>query len=197
MKKLWLLASIGVVAACLAAFSFYQINRTSSEELYGTVVDSKPVVGEIELTNGDGERVKLSDYRGEVLLVFFGFTNCPDVCPLTMGRLAKMYEDMGEPDDVQVAMITVDPAHDTPQVLANYVENFNPDFVGLGGSQEDIANAAKTFFVGYQGIADKQFMHTDTVALLDREGRMRLVYGQDKVQHIEDDLKTVLAQRDF
>ena len=197
MKKLWLLASLGILAACVAAFSFYQLSRASSTELYGTIVDSKPVVGEIELTNGDGERVKLSDYQGDVLLVFFGFTNCPDVCPMTMARLAKMYEDLGEPEDVQVAMITVDPAHDTPEVLESYVSAFHPDFAALSGSQEDIANAAKTFFIGYRGIEDKQFIHTDTVAVLDREGRMRLVYGQDKVKHIEDDLETVLAQRDW
>ena len=197
MNRLWLLASLAVLSVCVAAFSFYQLSRASSAELHGTVVDSKPVVGEIELTNGDGERVKLSDYQGDVLLVFFGFTNCPDVCPMTMGRLGKMYRDMGEPDDVQVAMITVDPAHDTPEVLADYVSAFHPDFTALSGSQADIANAAKTFFVGYRGIQDDQFVHTDTVAILDRKGRMRLVYGQDKVQHIEDDLETVLAQRDW
>ena len=196
MNRLWLLASLAILTAGVAAFSFYQLSRASSE-LYGTVVDSQPVVGEIELTNADGERVKLSDYQGDTLLVFFGFTNCPDVCPLTMGRLGKMYRDMGEPEDVQVAMITVDPAHDTPEVLGDYVKAFHPDFAALSGSQEDIANAAKTFFVGYRGIEDDQFVHTDTVAILDPEGRMRLVYGQDKVKHIEDDLETVLAQRDW
>ena len=197
MNRLWLLASLAVLSVCVAAFSFYQLSRASSAELHGTVVDSKPVVGEIELTNGDGERVKLSDYRGDTLLVFFGFTNCPDVCPLTMGRLGKMYRDMGEPEDVQVAMITVDPAHDTPEVLGDYVKAFHPDFAALSGSQEDIANAAKTFFVGYRGIENDRFIHTDTVAILDPQGRMRLVYGQDKVKHIEDDLETVLAQRDW
>ena len=197
MNRLWLLASLALLSVCIAAFSFYQLSRASSAELYGTVVDSKPVVGEIELTNGEGERVKLSDYQGDVLLVFFGFTNCPDVCPMTMGRLAKMYEDLGEPEDVEVAMITVDPAHDTPAVLDKYVSAFHPDFAALSGSQADIANAAKTFFVGYRGIEDNQFVHTDTVAVLDREGRMRLVYGQDKVKHIEEDLETVLAQRNW
>ncbi len=197
MNRLWLLVSLAVLSAGVAAFSVYQLSRASSTELYGTVVDSKPVVGDIELTDGQGERVKLSDWRGDVLLVFFGFTNCPDVCPLTMGRLAKMYEDMGAPEEVQVAMITVDPAHDTPEVLSKYVSAFHPDFAALSGSQADIANAAKTFFVGYRGIEDKQFVHTDTVAILDREGRMRLVYGQDKVKHIEEDLETVLAQRNW
>ena len=193
----WLLISLAILAAGVAAFSFYQLSRASAGDLHGTVVDSKPVVGEIELTNGQGERVKLSDYEGDVLLIFFGFTNCPDVCPLTMGRLAKMYRDMDEPDGIQVAMITVDPAHDTPEVLGNYVSAFHTDFTALSGSQEDIANAARTFFVGYRDIGDTQFVHTDTVAILDREGRMRLIYGQDKVKHIHEDLETVLAQRDW
>jgi protein SCO1 len=96
-----------------------------------------------------------------------------------MARLARVFEDIGEPDGLTVAMITVDPEHDTPEVLDRYVRAFHPDFVSLTGSNAQIAVAARTFFVGYAGIGTATFTHTDVVALLDRAGDLRYVYNQD------------------
>lgn len=184
-----------LLAAALAGFSLYQFNRLNgSDELYGTVVKSKPLMTDIELSHVAKGRVALADWRGQLLLVFFGFSNCPDVCPLTMGRLAKIYQDLGEPEAVQIVMITVDPEHDTPKVIQDYVEGFHSDFIGLSGSNNDIAEAAKAFFVGYAGIDNQNFTHTDSVALLDKKGRMRLVYNQSKVMRLESDLKQILAK---
>lgn len=173
-KRFWWLAALGVVAALVAAFSWGQLRADAAPTLHGTALDNPPLVAPFELTNARGERVTLEAWRGELLLVFFGFTSCPDVCPLTLGRLAKIYEDLGEPEDVQVVMITVDPEHDTPEVTQRYAEAFHPDFVGLSGSTADIAEAAKRFYVGYRELGERSFLHTDTVALLDREGRLRL-----------------------
>ena len=129
--------------------------------------------------------------------MFFGFTTCPDVCPLTLGRLTKVYEDLGRPEGVQVVMVSVDPQHDTPELTQRYVGGYDPSFVGLSGSTGDIARAAKTFFVGYRGLKDNDFLHTDSVALLDREGKMRFIYGQDKVARLSEDLPRMLAERAF
>lgn len=194
---MWPLLMLGVVAAFVAAFSFMQLRAAAAPSLYGTALDNPPLLEPFELTNAAGERVTLSAWRGEVLLVFFGFTNCIDVCPLTLGRLAKVYKDLGEPSDVQVVMVTVDPEHDTPEVTQRYAAGFHPDFVGLSGSTADIAEAAQKFYVGYHELGDGEFFHIDTVALIDREGRMRLVYGQDKVSRIGSDLETILAQRRY
>lgn len=194
-RRFWLLAALGVLAALTAAFSFVQLRAASAPTLHGTALDNPPLVEPFELTNASGERVTLEAWRGELLLVFFGFTTCPDVCPLTLGRLAKVYEDLGEPKDVQVVMITVDPEHDTPEVTQRYAAGFHPDFVGLGGSTADIAEAAKRFYIGYRELDERSFLHTDTVALLDREGRLRLVYAQDNVARIGSDVATILAQR--
>lgn len=196
-KQLGLLVLVGVLAALVAAFSYRQIVRLSAPEYYGTPLDNPVQVAPFTLTNAGGERVTLSRWRGDLLLVFFGFTRCPDVCPLTMGRLAKVYNDIGRPEGVQVVMITVDPEHDTPKLTQTYASGFDPDFVGLGGSSSDIANAAKTFFVGYRDLKDNNFLHTDSVALLDREGKMRFIYGQDKVARLGEDLPRMLAAGEF
>ena len=183
-------------------YSLYQIMMlnaagASGAEYHGTMLENPPRVNDIELTSFGGERVSLADFEGKVVLAFFGFTNCPDVCPLTMGRLARIYRDLGEPEDVQVVMITVDPEHDTPEVLQEYLGRFHPSFVGLTGTPAEIANATRSFFIGYRDLQDKGFIHTDTVALLDRTGHMRFVYGQDKILHVENDLRRILASRNW
>ncbi len=201
IRQLWTLVLVGLVAAAVAGFAYVQLQRTVTPqnytEFYGTPLDNPVQVAPFTLTDAQGERVTLAKWRGDLLLVFFGFTRCPDVCPLTLGRLAKVYEDLGEPEDLQVVMITVDPQYDTPKLTQQYAGSFNPDFVGLSGSSSDIATAAKTFFVGYRGLKNNDFLHTDSVALLDRKGKMRFIYGQDKVARLSEDLPRMLASRKF
>jgi protein SCO1/2 len=196
-KDIALLVGVGLLALLVAAFAYQQYRVRSSPTYAGTALTTPVTIPPFELTAADGDRVTLGRWRGDVRLIFFGYTRCPDVCPLTLGRLAKVYEDIGRPQDLKVVMITVDPQNDTPQLTQDYARSFDPDFIGLGGSSSDIAQAAQTFFVGYRGIDSKDFIHTDSVALLDREGRMRLIYGQDKVARLSEDLPQILASRDF
>ncbi len=163
----------------------------------GLAVKVPPDVSGLELVNGDSEAVTLAAYKGRVVLVYFGYTRCPDVCPITMARLAKMYQDLGEPDGLEVVMITVDPEHDTPEVIGDYARGFDPSFQGLTGSNQQVANAARSFYIGYAGVGGPDFTHTDVVAVLDREGRLRLIYGHDKVLELERDLPNILADRSF
>lgn len=202
LRRFWWLGVIGVLALLLMGYSLFQLTAlraagAAEAELRGTLLDNPPQVNDITLTSFGGERRSLADFEGKLVLVFFGFTNCPDVCPLTMGRLARIYRDLGEPEDVQVVMITVDPEHDTPEVLQEYLGRFHPDFVGLTGTPAEVANATRSFFIGYRDLQDQGFIHTDTVAMLDRSGHMRLVYGQDKVLDIETDLRQVLSRRSW
>ena len=197
-KSLLPLLSVGVVALLLVGFSLYGINRAEARDFYGTPLNEPVTVPATPLTAADGARVTLPDtWRGDVVLLYFGFTSCPDVCPLTLGRLAKIYEDLGKPEGVQVVMVTVDPEHDTPERTQSYAGAFDPSFVGLSGSAADIARAAKNVYVGFGGIGEASFTHTDAVIVLDREGRMRFVYGQDKVLYLENDLPKILAARDW
>ena len=159
-------------------------------ELAGTALQNPPLVADAILVDPTGREVTILEAAGgaRVTLVFFGFVRCPDVCPITMARLAKIYRDLDEPGDVQVVMVTVDPEHDTPEIVGRYASAFHPSFIGLSGSNSQVAVAARGFFVGYADIGGGQFTHTEVVAVVDREGRLRYVYGSDKVLRLEHDL---------
>jgi protein SCO1 len=158
----------------------------------GTELRDPPRVADLELVRGDGTPVRLADVAGgRAMLIFFGFTRCPDVCPLTMAQLARIYESLGEPDDLVVAMITVDPEHDTPEVVERYVRAFHDDFVALSGSNPQIAVAARSFYVGFTEVSGPTRVHTDVVAVVDRQGRLRYVYSQDALRRLAADFPTL------
>lgn len=189
---------VAVVLALVAAGAgAYQAGRwlAPPPERAGTVLENPQDASDLELTlASDGSRIVFGDLaaRSTWTLVFFGFVDCPDVCPLTMAGLAETYRDLGEPDELQVVMITVDPEQDDAERLHRFVSAFHPAFVGLGGSAEDIAAAAKRFFIGYSGTAT-EIIHTEAVGLVDAAGRLRAVYGQGKVGAIGNDMADLLA----
>jgi len=109
--------------------------------------------GHFELTDQNGRRVRDSDLHGKVALVFFGFTHCPDVCPITAASLARTLKLLGErADQVVPVFITVDPERDTPQVIKTYLAGFDPRFVGLTGSPEQIAAVAAAYKAYYSPV---------------------------------------------
>lgn len=188
-----------VVLACavaVAGVAAHGLGRwlAPQPELSGTVLDEPRPVGALELTAAGGERVALAEVAGEWTLVFFGFVDCPDVCPLTMARLAEIYENLGEPEELRVVMITVDPERDDPERLERFVDGFHPDFVGLGGSPQDVGEAASSFFVGYND-AGGTLVHTDAVAVLDADARLRMVYAQDDMRGLAGDAAQLLDGR--
>jgi cytochrome oxidase Cu insertion factor (SCO1/SenC/PrrC family) len=108
------------------------------------------VGGPFTLTNQDGKRVTDQDFRGKYMLIFFGYTYCPDVCPSELQVMSAALDQMGpEADRIQPIFITIDPARDTPDTLKVYVSNFSPRMVGLTGSDEDIAAVAKSYRIYY------------------------------------------------
>lgn len=193
-SRFYPLLAVGLLAAGAAAYSLGVLLRPAPD-LYGTQLENPPLVTGVTLENSRLGTTHLGDFGGKLVLVFFGYTNCPDVCPLTLSRLAKVYRDLGEPQEVKVIMITVDPARDTPEVVQRYAASFHPDFLGLSGSADLIAAAAKTFFTGYQQLPDGLVSHTDMVALVDRTGHLRRVYRQDRVLKLAHDLPILLARR--
>jgi protein SCO1/2 len=135
---------------------------------------------EFALTDQTGAQRTLADFRGKVAVIFFGFTQCPDVCPTTMSNLADVRKRLGSKGDaVQVIFITVDPGRDTQSVLAQYVPTFDPTFIGLFGDAAQTAAVAKEFKVFYQkapGRTDTSYSidHTAGTYVIDREGKPRL-----------------------
>lgn len=131
------------------------------------------------LTDHNGQRRTLADFKGKVVTVFFGFTHCPDVCPTTLGEMAVVMKELGkDADRLQVLFVTVDPERDTAEVLKRYVPAFHPGFLGLTGSADDIARTTKEFKIFYQ----KQPLpnggysmdHSAGTYIFDGEGRLRL-----------------------
>ncbi|HSR41521.1 MAG TPA: SCO family protein [Longimicrobiales bacterium] len=137
---------------------------------------------ELRLTDHAGAPFVLEP-EGRVSVVFFGFTHCPDVCPLTLANLARAVESLGgRASVVQVAFVTVDPARDTPERMAGYVGSFHPGFVGLTGSEEEIAAAAAAWGVYRsvpEGREDYTVDHTARSFVLDHRGRVAATFPSD------------------
>ncbi len=193
MKRSLLWALVLVVAGVVAYGLGILLHP--SPPLAGQALENNPPdVADVHLVDGAGEPVSLADFQGKVLLVYFGYTRCADTCPLTMQKLAKAYRDAGAPGDVQVAMITVDPSHDTPAVLDKWVKQFDPNFVGLTGSADQIAAAAKAFMIGYS-TGGEPSDHTAVVEVVGRDSHIRYIYGQGEIVKLSDDLPRLLAAR--
>jgi protein SCO1/2 len=146
------------------------------------VMQSPQPVADFTLTSQTGEPVSLSDLRGKVVLLYFGYTFCPDACPTTLAELKKAKAALGTAgEDLQVVMVSVDPERDTPQALGKYLAAFDPTFLGLTGSEEAILAAATPLGIYYarnEGSPATGYLvdHTTTVAAIDRDGYLRIVY---------------------
>lgn len=151
------------------------------------------------LPDVDGKPRTLADFRGKATLVFFGYTQCPDVCPTTMGELAEVKRQLGaDGEHVQGVFITVDPERDTPEVLRDYLRNFDAGFVALRGTPEQTLAAAKSFKVFYEKVPGKDadsytINHTAGAYVFDPQGRVRLFvrYGLG-TQALAEDFKLLL-----
>ena len=174
---LGLIALIGVVIAVT-------ILLPKTDTFRGTLYEPALPAPEIELTQGNGGSFKLSEMRDNVILLFFGYTSCPDVCPTTLSEMKRVLVEMGaDAEQVQVVFVTVDPERDTPQKLQEYVSIFNPAFIGLSGSREDLEKVWSDYGVYREeeelpnSATGYLVNHTARVYLIDRDGNLRLSYS--------------------
>jgi protein SCO1/2 len=148
-----------------------------------------------------GKQRTNDDFKGKVTVVFFGYTQCPDVCPTTMAELAQVKKTLGpDGDKLQGVFITIDPERDTPDVLRSYVGSFDPSFVALRGTPQETSATAKAFKVFYAKVPGKTpdsytMDHTAGSYVFDTEGRVRLFarYGAGGAQALAADVKTLLS----
>ena len=146
------------------------------------------------LTDHNGKPRTLADFKGRAVLIFFGYTQCPDVCPTTMAEMAAVMQQLGkQADDLQVLFITLDPERDTAQLLSKYVPAFDRRFLGLYGDAAATAKVAKEFKVFYQKVPGKDpenytIDHTAGSYVFDRQGRIRLFvrHGQGPAPIVHD-----------
>lgn len=174
--------------------------------------EKKPQFNAIDLTgadyakdfhvpDADGRMRSLADFKGKLVALFFGYTQCPDVCPTTMAELAEAKKLLGpQGDKLQVVFVTVDPERDTPQVLKGYMGNFDPTFVALRPTPEQLAGVAKDFKVYYKKVEGNTptsytMDHSAATYIYDTQGQLRLYarYGAGP-QALASDFKQLLAQ---
>jgi protein SCO1/2 len=157
---------------------------------------------ELALTGHDGKPRSLADFRGKAVVLFFGYTHCPDICPTTLADVAAALKNLG-PDAarVQVLFVTLDPERDTPQVLSQYAPAFDPSFLGLYGDAAATLRAAKEFKIFYEkrpGSAPGAYTvdHSAQSYVFDALGRLRLLLRQERIaQDLAADLRVLLNER--
>jgi len=164
-------------------------------------IEPYPIASEFELAREDGSSFQLSEMRGSNILLFFGYTSCPDVCPTTLAELNQALDKLGDDADrVQVIFITVDPERDTPERVQEYVNHFNSSFVGLSGTEAELSRVWGDYGV-FREIVDGTSAagylvdHTARVTLIDVNGNLRVSFSFDTpVDDIVHDLKLILKE---
>ena len=188
------------VLALAAAAALTGCDRASAPSFKAIDITGADYARELSLTDPEGKRRSLAEFKGRAVVVFFGFTQCPDVCPTTLVELAAVKKQLGaDGDKVQGIFVTVDPERDTPELLKAYVDNFGAGFIALRGTPEETLAAAKHFKVFYAKVPGKTdtsytIDHTAGSYLFDPQGRVRLFTrhgtGPEALAH---DLKILLA----
>ena len=189
--RAWFLPALLIAASFLAG--------CAPEAFRATDITGAEFARALELTGHDGKPRRLADFQGKVVVVFFGFTHCPDVCPGTLAKLAAVAKQLGpDADRMQVLFVTVDPERDTPDLLARYVPAFDSRFIGLYGDAAATARTAKEFKVIYQKQPGKTAEtytvdHSAGTFVFDREGRVRLFVRHDQsVEDLVHDIRLLL-----
>lgn len=181
MRQMMVWIGLGLLAGFLLVAGL-SLNRPY--ELRGSTIQQPFAAPDFSLPHGSDGQFRLADQQGHLVLIFFGYTSCPDVCPTTLSDMKQIRQRLGEDaDEVRVVFITVDPERDVPEKVQGYVSAFDPAFVGLSGTEEQLAPVWKAYGVYHQdnkaGPDDQQYEveHSSQVYLVDRAGNLRLTYA--------------------
>jgi protein SCO1/2 len=205
--RIAIIPALALAATVVATIAAYGVVRKLEQQFRGTDISAVQWARGFDLTDHTGRRRTLADFKGKVVLLFFGFTNCPDVCPTALAEMAQVVKQVGA-DRMQGLFVTVDPERDTPEKLASYVPAFHPSFLGLRGSPEQTAQAAQEFKIYFQAQkADKgsnsgheaehssyTVDHSTGIYIFDTQGRVRLyIRASDRsVETMVHDVKVLL-----
>jgi len=196
-KILWVgLLSLALIAMAVSLAAVFakpaRFHGTSYNEPY-------PTAPQVELIKLNGETFRLSDQKGKIVLLFFGYTSCPDVCPTTLAELKQVMDGLGDKaKSIQVVFVSVDPERDTPEKIQQYVEHFNQNFIGLSGPTDELQIIWDNYGVFREEVeSDSAFgyivNHTARTYLIDVDGNLRLSYGfQTPVDNMVSDIKILL-----
>ena len=208
-RRLALVALGAIVLIALAALGQRALTQVvapaeSAPEIptAGTPVDPPRVLRDFTLTDLEGQPMRLSDLRGRLALLFFGYTSCPDVCPTTLVDFAQVKRLLGEQSSqVAFVFISVDGTRDTPAVLKRYVKHFDKDFIGMTGPEDDVRRIGADYGLYFErqplpgSQAGYSVDHTAVAYLVDREGRMIMLYAYSTpASVISADLRKLLSE---
>ena len=179
MKKKTFFISLGIlVILVIVLIAFRQ-----PYQYRGSVIEQTYPAPEIELTSADGNPFKLSDHKGKIVLMFFGYASCPDVCPTTLSdlkRVSTLLEEKSE--EIEVVFITLDPERDTPEKTQAYASLFNPEFIGLSGEMDILEPIWQSYGVfreiDEETITEAGYLvsHSARIYLIDQDGNLRITY---------------------
>jgi protein SCO1/2 len=174
------------VAACIAVVSVGACD-SGAPQFKSTDITGAPYGKALALTGHDGRPRTLADFRGKVVVLFFGYTQCPDICPTTLADVARAMAALGaDAERVQVLFVTLDPERDTPEILSRYVPAFDPRFLGLYGDLEAtraVAKEFKVFFEKRPGSTPGSYSidHSAQTYVFDTQGRLRLFVRHERI----------------
>jgi len=206
-KKIVLLLILAAAVTGWALLAYMLLNYNLAEKYFGKPY--KRQAPDFNLVDQDGRPISLKRFRDKVVLIEWGYTNCPDVCPVTLSKLNKVMENLGDQaEDVQVLFITVDPERDTAERLKSYVPYFNKGFIGVTGTPEKIEKTARDYGVTVvkheevYGRSEKDHWdrylvtHTNTIFLVDGDGTLLLTYPHYLLEpaSIASDIKRLLRE---
>lgn len=207
MKSKWLLL-VGIALGLAFAVAGTLFPRPYT--FHGSLIDPPVAAADFTLTDQNGQPFRLSDQKGKVALVFFGYTNCPDACPTTLTQFKQIRRQLGKSaDGVKFILVTVDPERDTPERLRDYLSGFDPTFVGLTGSVEQMETVWQGYGVYREKVpaegatsdasahthADEEYAvdHTTRIYAIDTRGNLRLTYTIDTAtEDVAQDVQQLL-----
>lgn len=196
-RWIWPVLGLGIGLAAVIVLGLY----FRPHQFGGTILQSPRPAYDFTFTGPQEKLISLTDFRGKVVLLFFGYTSCTDVCPSTLQKLHDTMKLLGtHTDGVQVIMISVDPEKDTSKRINGYLSMFDPSFIGLTGNLEEITKAASQYGVyfekrSYNEKGDYLVDHTATVMLIDPNGFLRVIYPFNaKADAIADDIIYILSR---
>jgi protein SCO1/2 len=193
MKMNYRLLGIGIVLGLAMMLVGWRV-LAQPYKYQGSLIDPPAPAADFQLTTQHGEVFRLSEQRGKIVLIFFGYTHCPDVCPVSLSEFKQIKNQLGDlADQVEFVFITVDPERDTAEYLGQYLANFDPTFIGLSGTPEQLEPVYKSYGVYHQKVetgsaAGYLVDHTARMYIIDAQGNWRLTYpfGMEVEKQVED-----------
>ncbi len=196
MRNLFLVALMLIFTACSKPQGGVE---APAGDFVGTDISAASFPGTLNLTDHTGKVRTMADFKGKVVVLFFGYTHCPDVCPTTMSDLKNVMKQLGDKSDqVQVLFVTVDPERDTQEVLAQFVPSFDKRFIGLRGDAEQTKETLKNYKIFFskvdgKSVSDYSIDHSAGMYVFDKLGKIRVYFGYgQKTSEMVSDIQKLL-----